>query len=115
MKDQQEVMYSSPGASTTLAPATRPSITTTFSRPESYTPAGAWGGDGWSVVGEKAKEKMASLKYAAEMDLRKKQSAAQAEAMQEWRRNMMIREEEERRRQLRQWEGGKSKGQSCEK
>ena len=104
MIDQQEVIYSSVQASTTKAPAARPSLTTTFSRPDSFSPASAWGGEGWSVVGEKAKEKMASLKYAAELDLRKKQNAAQADAMQEWRRNMMLREEEERRRQLRQWE-----------
>merc|ERR1711909_48776 len=56
------------------------------------------------ILRQKAKEKMASLKYAAELDLRKKQYTAQTEAMQEWRKEMMVREEEERRRQLRQWD-----------
>merc|ERR1712179_175912 len=104
MSDQQQMMHPSANASTSKARATTPFVSTTFPPLESHNPTGAWGGGGWSVVGEKAKEKMASLKYAAELDLRKKQYTAQTEAMQEWRKEMMVREEEERRRQLRQWE-----------
>jgi len=106
LNDQQQMMYPSAKATNTKAAAATPFVSSTAFPPlESHNnPAGAWGGGGWSVVGEKAKEKMASLKYAAELDLRKKQNAAQTEAMEEWRKGMMVREEEERRRQLRQWE-----------
>merc|ERR1719369_452701 len=104
MSDQQQMMHPSVNAPTAKARATSPFVSTAFPPLESYTPTGAWGGGGWSVVGEKAKERMASLKYAAELDLRKRQNTAQTEAMQEWRKEMMAREEEERRRQLRQWE-----------
>jgi len=105
LNDQQQMMQPSAKATNTKAPAPTPFVSSAAFPPlESYTPAGAWGGGGWSVVGEKAKERHASIKYAAEMDLRKKQKAAQTEAMQEWRKGMMVREEEERRRQLRRWE-----------
>merc|ERR1719369_1327116 len=104
MSDQQQMNHPSANAPTMNARATTPFVSTAFPPLESYTPTGDLGGGGWSVVGEKAKEKMASLKYAAELDLRKKQNTAQTEAMQEWKKEMMVREEEERRRQLKQWE-----------
>ena len=64
----------------------------------------------WSVVGARAKEKMASLKFAAELDLKRREAAdemdktrAETAAIGDWRRDMLVKEEEERRRQIRTW------------
>merc|ERR1719508_503277 len=43
---------------------------------------------------------MESLKFAAELDRERKEKVA----MEDWRREMRVREEEERRRQQRKWE-----------
>jgi len=66
--------------------------------------------DQWSVVGARAKEKMASLKFAARLDLKRREAAAEMDnkkgetaAIGEWRRVMLEREEEERRRRSCTW------------
>ena len=52
------------------------------------------------MVGARAKEKMTSLKIAAELDYKRRDTAV----MDDWRREMLEREEVERKRQLRKWE-----------
>jgi len=66
--------------------------------------------DQWSVVGARANEKLASLKFAAELDLKRREAADEMDkkmvetaAIGDWRRDMLVKEEEERRRQIRTW------------
>jgi len=93
------------GGGPKFKPSARSSKNTAVPQPmEVAAPAGAWGGGEWSVVGAKVKEKMASLKYAAELDLRMRQNSAQTQAMRDWRKEMLEKEEVERKRQVKQWE-----------
>jgi len=60
-------------------------------------------GGGWSVVGERNREKMVSLKIASELDSQRKEKIA----MEDWRKEMLEREEKERRRQMGKLEDNK--------
>eukprot|EP00092_Neocalanus_flemingeri_P028614 GFUD01031071.1.p1 GENE.GFUD01031071.1~~GFUD01031071.1.p1 ORF type:complete len:613 (-),score=234.02 GFUD01031071.1:191-2029(-) len=57
-------------------------------------------GEDWSVVGERAKERITSLKIAAELDRQRKERVS----LDDWRREMLEREEKERQRQQKKWE-----------
>ena len=92
--DQREQLL--PNRNSTAAVNTALSAAGTARGAASVAPPLWSSGGGWSVVGERNREKMVSLKISSEIDNQRKEKIA----MEDWRKEMLEREEKERRTQM---------------